>query len=82
MDFSALQTAKITQSEFASLVGVSRITINLWVRGKANPNRFIADRVTEILGAAKDALESGSLPVARSVAKDKRLDTLKEILGT
>jgi len=62
MNFSNIKKAGITQQEFAELVGVGRVTVNLWVRGKMNPNLESQATVLWHLEMLEHALESGTLP--------------------
>jgi len=62
MDFSLIKKSGITQQEFAELVGVGRVTVNLWVRGKMKPNTEVQATVLWHLDMLDHALENGDLP--------------------
>lgn len=62
MDFSVIKKSGITQQEFAELVGVGRVTVNLWVRGKMNPNIEVQPTVLWHLEMLDRAIEAGDLP--------------------
>lgn len=66
LNYDTIADAGLTQSEFAELCGVSRVTVNLWIKGKMNPHRFVRDRVAEVLDQIREAHTKGSLPVAKS----------------
>lgn len=70
MDFAVIARARLTQSEFAALAGVSRVTVNTWVKGAMNPHRFISARVGGLLADIKLASETGYLPL--DTGKGKR----------
>ena len=76
-DFTVLTRAGITQAQFAELIGVSRITVNTWVRKRFTPHPTLRPRVTEALKKLREAVREGSLPVpedshARAVAQRLR----------
>ena len=66
MDFELIRKSGLRQHEFASLCGVSRTTVNLWVTGKMNPNRFVRDRVISVLAAITKGIEDKRLPTKSS----------------
>lgn len=71
MDFSVISRAGLTQSEFAAAVGVSRVTVNTWVRGKMKPHRYITKKVSEALAHLSACIEAGDLPATGPDKKDK-----------
>ena len=79
-DFRPIKSAELTQGEFASLVGVTRTTANLWVVGKMNPNRYIRDHVEAVLAAITQAVENDQLPLPSSTPKTKRAERLCEVI--
>ena len=72
MDFSLIERAGLTQSEFAQLCGVTRVTTNLWATGKMNPHRYISSKVASILRAIETAIQNEKLPIATNVTKTDR----------
>jgi len=62
IDFSTLTEAGVSQGDFAYLCGVSRVTVNLWIKGNP-PNRFLRDKVLDILSYIQRAVAGGSLPL-------------------
>lgn len=62
-NFSILKTADIPQGEFASMCGVSRVTVNLWINGKVSPNRFLRDKVDDLLDRIERAVNNKMLPL-------------------
>lgn len=63
MQFDVIDKAGLTQTQFANLVGVSRVTVNTWVRGHMKPRRHIQPRVARALKLINEALEARRLPV-------------------
>lgn len=61
MDFTILKTAGITQGEFAWLCGVSRVTVNNWVK-RGSVHTLVAPKVKKILNAVTTAQAQGALP--------------------
>lgn len=49
---------KITQAEFAKLVGTTITTVNLWENGKTEPNQeAIKERIREVLEGGNPLLK-------------------------
>lgn len=63
MRFDLIERAGITQGQFAELAGVSRITVNTWVKGRYGPRADLRTRVVRLLGLITEALRTGALPV-------------------
>lgn len=61
LNFGVLQEAGITQTEFADLLGVTRITVNAWVRG-GTPTGYLIPAVTQLLANIQQAVDSGLFP--------------------
>lgn len=53
------QIAKLTQGEFATLVGASKIAVTSWERGVKKLSRKYAHRIAHATGASVDALVRG-----------------------
>jgi DNA-binding XRE family transcriptional regulator len=81
MDFATIKAAGLTQGEFAHLCDVSRVTTNLWVKGRMGPNKFLKQRVADTLAALAAAVADGRLPL-KDTPKDRRADLLKEIVDS
>ena len=80
MDFTVIQRGGLTQSEFATLAGVSRVTTNMWVTGKMAPHRFIKDRVATVLEALETAIKNDKLPLPKSIPRHNRPAALAELV--
>ena len=79
-DFRVIKTANLTQGEFASLVGVTRTTANMWVVGKMNPNRYIRDHMEAVLAAITQAIKNEQLPLPSNTPKTRRAERLCEVI--
>lgn len=66
MDFRIVRDAGITQEEFAQLVPTSRVTVNLWVRGKMNPAAEKQPRVEMLLNRIEQAVVDNRLPIGKT----------------
>lgn len=72
MDFSVIDRAGVTQGQFATVVGVERVTVNTWVRAKFRPRGIARARVSKLLALLAEAIEAGTLPVP---VPDRRSET-------
>jgi DNA-binding XRE family transcriptional regulator len=68
MDFTVIARGGMTQGEFAALCGISRVTTNLWVRGKMQPHRYTKAKIVLLLEYLESAIRFGDLPLSDSVA--------------
>lgn len=84
MNFDIIPKAHLTQLQFADLVGVSRVTVNTWVKGKFSPRSNLRDRVLRALDLIAKAVDAGKLPVAVDGTAEKtraRLATITTALN-
>ena len=79
LDFSPLDAAKITQMEFASIAGVSRVTVNNWVHKRLGVHEARASRVEKLLGALRAAVEQEKLPLANT-PRAQRSSAIKRVV--
>ena len=63
LDFSVIERAGLTQSEFAKLVSVTRVTVNHWVNG-GTPSNFLKKVVAGYLDDLQIAIDRELLPQA------------------
>ncbi len=82
MNFKLIATADLRQHEFAALAGVSRVTTNLWVQGKMAPHRFIRTDIENLMAGIQAALESNQLPIAKSIPRHLRLQSIREAVSS
>lgn len=78
LDFTIVTRAGLTQKEFALLSGVSRVTVNLWVRGKMSPHRFIKARTAKVISTLDEAIAQGALPLPATVEPPDRGRAIKQ----
>ena len=77
MNFDIIKRAGIYHREFAKLVGVSRVTVSLWVLGRQTPSPLARDKAQSVLDAIEAATTAGNLPlVGRGPHRQKVLDQL------
>lgn len=84
MDFSPVRKALLTQGEFATLVGVSRVTANTWLKptGKVRqPHRLIQAVVLHRVQQVQEALAVGHLPVPGWVERPEREAYISRVLA-
>jgi DNA-binding XRE family transcriptional regulator len=82
MNFNLIATAGLMQHEFAALAGVSRVTVNLWVKGKMMPHRYIRMDTENLLDGIAAAIESNQLPIAKGVSKHLRMGAIREVVAS
>lgn len=80
-----LVESKITQAQFAQIVGVTRAAVNNWVRGKTVPIPVLGDRIELLLKLIDRALDAedlpGSLADPSSIDRAERLPYIKRALA-
>jgi transcriptional regulator with XRE-family HTH domain len=68
-----LAQAKLTNSDFARLMGVSRVTVYNWLKD-GSPHSLIQAKYAKVVAAVQSAAEAGALPVvSRRVSDRQRL---------
>lgn len=73
-DLSAPLKAGLTQTELAEVLGVSRVTLNLWLHGKMNPHRLHRDTVVERLAHLQRAIDQNLIP--KKIRRASRMSAL------
>lgn len=82
MDFTIIERAGITQAQFGELVGVTRFTVNTWVKKKFQPRPGVRPRTVAVLQALDHAIAQGVLPVPK-VDRDERVkEALKKVVAS
>lgn len=79
MDFTPLTAGKVTQTEFAALLKVSRVAVSGWVHGRMGVHPMRAPRVTRLLKVIDQATKDHKLPL-NGIPRAQRLDALKKVL--
>jgi len=80
MDFSVVKKAGLYQHEFGDLCGVSRVTVNLWVRTPTKPHPLIRNKVKDILSGLQSAVSAGALPIPNNVPKKNRMEKIRQVV--
>lgn len=84
MDFEILKKAGVGQQEFAELVGVSRVSVNNWVRGKNRPSKHLVSKTKQQLAyitvAHRMGLLPGDIPTMHKSNVDSRRDYIHDKL--
>jgi DNA-binding XRE family transcriptional regulator len=62
MNLTAAADSGLTQTELAQVLGVSRVTVNLWLNGKMKPHRYNAENVRRRLELLHEALKRNLIP--------------------
>lgn len=78
MDFSVAVASGLSQTELAKVLGVSRVTVNLWMNGKMKPHRYHADTIEQKLALLDKAVKANLIP--KRTARVQRHDAVVEIL--
>lgn len=73
--------AKLTQGEFAKLLGVSRVTVNMWVMGHHRPHKIVEGRVAKSLDLLARAVSDGSLPLSPNYRPKERIVQIKTVFA-
>lgn len=76
MDFTVLAKAGVRQTEFAKLVGVSKIAVHKWTKGGGVDKRH-ADKIMKLLRTIGAAADSGYLPVNDGIPNDERIKAIQ-----
>lgn len=66
MNFNVLAKAGLTQTQFAEIVGVSRVTVNTWMSGKHRPAPHTRPRVAMALKQISAMVRDKQLPLNRN----------------
>lgn len=86
LDFGPIDRAYITQTEFAKILGVSRVTVANWTRG-TEPSPFHGRAAQQLLDKIDEAVEEGRLPgdlenmVPTERTIEERLGIIRNALG-
>lgn len=80
MDFTVIERAGLTQAQVGLLVGVSRVTINLWSKGKKPVSEKQTPKLHRLLTALQRAVDAGDLPpVHKNNAGEIKAAVLKHL---
>lgn len=62
IDYTPMLAAGLTKTEFASLLGITRVTVHRWVEDGGEPTPYLRDAVTKLLGELQVAIDNKLLP--------------------
>jgi transcriptional regulator with XRE-family HTH domain len=75
---SLLADVGLTQAEFATISGMSRVTIGKWCNNKAKPNKHVADHIDDIIERLLTLHKARRLP-DRPLTADERAAALLKL---
>jgi len=78
--FDVIRTAKMTPSNVAKLLNVSRVAVSLWMNGHSEPHHLIRRRVDRLLRAVDAAVKAGTLPLSEDVPRKSRHAEIARII--
>lgn len=61
-DFTPMEHAGLTKTEFAHVLGVTRVTVHRWVEDGKEPTPYLQKAVDELLANLTVAVDDGLLP--------------------
>jgi transcriptional regulator with XRE-family HTH domain len=79
MDISVAINAGLSQSEIAKALGVSRVTVNLWINGKMKPHSLHADRLRSRVHLLNAAIHGNMIP-PRDRKRKPRHEAIAKVL--
>lgn len=82
MDFTIVTKAGISQSDFARIINVSRVSVSKWMTGKGMPHQLHIKKIEQIVTAIKMATKAGDLPLPRGLDSKQVVRRVKQILVT
>ena len=80
MHTDTLKKTGLTQVELAELFGVSRITVNSWLRGRFNPHPLHKDKIEGLIAKLEAAVQGGHLPLPAGTPKHQRIHAAQSAL--
>ena len=79
MDFSVIDKAGVSKTEFAKLMRTSRTTVHSWMGGGGS-HAMISTRLRRVLSTMERAVKAGRLPLKGAVARKDRVPAITKIL--
>lgn len=62
IDFTPMVQAGLTKTEFAGLLGITRVTVHRWIEDSKEPTPYLRKAVDDLLRKLQDAVDNGLLP--------------------
>jgi predicted transcriptional regulator len=78
--FDPVRHAKMTPSNVAKLLNVSRVAVSLWMNGHSEPHHLIERRVKRLLSAVDAAVKDGKLPLSEDVPRQNRHAEIAKVI--
>ena len=78
--FSILKTAGVGPSFFAGYFGFGRVSVSMWVNGRAEPHPLHRSAVLAALEKVKKAYDGGRLPLTGKLTKADKVSALRKAL--
>lgn len=82
MDFAALKKTGVTQTEFAAIAGVSRVTVSNWTRNEAEVHDARKPKIARLLDILSKAHADGKLPLPQPTPRANRLLEIKKVIAS
>ena len=79
--FDIVRTAELLPHEIDKILGVSRVTVSMWVNGHNKPHRLLENKVGTLLDVMHRAVEGGDLPLSPDVPREERHAKLLSIVA-
>lgn len=82
IDFTPMVQAGLTKTEFAGLLGITRVTVHRWIEDGKEPTPYLRNAVDELLVAIQKTVDDGLLPGQLEVLPPSRhtMDERREII--
>jgi DNA-binding XRE family transcriptional regulator len=80
MDFSIVSKAGISQTDFAKIIGVSRVSVCKWMTGKTKPHHLHNRRISQLLAAIELAVKDEDLPLPAGIESGQVVRRVKQII--
>jgi|TARA_B110000908_G_scaffold69869_1_gene84252 transcriptional regulator with XRE-family HTH domain len=77
MDFAYIKHAGMGQKEFADLIGVSRVSVNNWIKGKSKPGRHTIEETRKQLELVTAAYKLKYLPADIPIMCNSNVESRK-----
>jgi len=74
--------AKLAPRHLHRLLGVSRVTVSLWLNGHGSPHRLLEHRVDDLAKRVKQALDEGKLPIPKDVDMSDEVRYVQTVLSS
>ena len=79
VEFQTALAAGLSQTEIAKVLGVSRVTLNLWLNGKMKPHRYHKHVVDARIALLNKAVEQNLIP-KQDKKRKPRHDAISAVL--